>query len=479
MAFCTKYEGNDGDCDIYLQSLDAVGSDITKITNSPGFIPRWWVDPSTKDTFLVFTSSSMLNDDSIEWSSTKTYRQKIDGNMLAGNKEVLVDNGSFHDGLSADGRFIVTGSSRLRIKDLQEGAIKTLFTSPANGKDAQGSIQVCNVSMSPGAQSNILFLDLGYFRISSIVGTPYGFHEYMFISDVNGSIQKWFQQPGGSEGWKDCEWSNQPSFIISGIGQTNAIYSLNIHNSNISQIVTGTNLREPALWIADSFSFNSSLDLDSLGHYNDPQSDQWQMELASKMPSFWRVCDSVNAFCVGSSQAQDGIDPREIKNVKMYNLAFGAGDLKSVVILVHNYILLHSPKVRLIIMSLDPGWLNYEEGSRTWNSGMANTKGFNYDKNHFFWSGGLPLNFKEYISVAPNPHTGFDVNDQAGHNANTSNGWATINCDPANNNWDTSSSNYKSNLELIRALGRDLSARNMVLLQLQWVPMLKARCQGL
>ena len=115
---------------------------------SKGFVPRWWINRNTGDTCLIFTNSA-ISDADASWPSTETFMVKISGGQQAGQPIELVSNGSFHDGLSYNGQYIVTGFTSLLMKDLQANTVKQLFLPPFNGKDSTGSTQACNASICP------------------------------------------------------------------------------------------------------------------------------------------------------------------------------------------------------------------------------------------------------------------------------------------------------------------------------------------
>jgi hypothetical protein len=95
---------------------------------------------------------------------------------------------------------------------------RQLFIAPFNGKGAQGSTQVCNASICPDSQYNdrCLFLDFGCPppMVSSLTGTSYGIHEYLFIEEYSGSVLSWYHCPAEEASWDYPEWSTSGKFAV-------------------------------------------------------------------------------------------------------------------------------------------------------------------------------------------------------------------------------------------------------------------------
>ncbi len=119
---------------------------------------------------VLIYSNSAIDNNLAEWNGTQTFSQRISDGHPVGAPEVIISNGSFYGGLSVNGRYAVTGYTRLIMRDLTLDSMKQLFLSPLNGKRPEGSAQVCNVSISPDSQfpSRCLFLDFGYTSVSSL-----------------------------------------------------------------------------------------------------------------------------------------------------------------------------------------------------------------------------------------------------------------------------------------------------------------------
>jgi len=157
----------------------------------------------------------------------------------AGIPEELVSGGSYYGGLSADKQYIVTAYDRLMVKDLQTVEEKQLFLSPANGKDADGSTQVCNLSLSPDTANQCLFLDFGYPRVSTLTGGSYGVHQILFLSTLTGSVTDAIRCPANEDSWDFPLWSNRGQFAISccrnSSQQAHSVYAIDLKTTPINR----------------------------------------------------------------------------------------------------------------------------------------------------------------------------------------------------------------------------------------------------
>jgi len=98
-----------------------------------------------------------------------------------------------------------------------------------------------------------LFLDFGYPRMSTITGTSYGVHQYLFITTVHDSIAGFLRCPAGEWSWDFPEWSNQPGFAVAcarnGADQAHAIYAVDLRSGRVLRLFTGQVLEHPYLWL--------------------------------------------------------------------------------------------------------------------------------------------------------------------------------------------------------------------------------------
>lgn len=404
VAFGTGLEGSTSGSSIFVRRLgDTAGAVIAL---GPGFIPRWWVDPATRDTFLVYTSSAADNSQG-QWTATQTLMRKINGGQ-PGEISTLTSDGGFHDGRSQDGRWLATGFRLLKIRDGETDTSRVLFTAPRNGKADGDTSQVCNVSMAPDSTGRTLFLDFGYDTKSKLTGSFYDIHQIAFMADPDGNVLHWFQAPKEEKGWEDLEWSNQGAYAVASstdeAGRHRRLYLLNLRDSVHTLLASGTLLSTPGLWLGgvpDSIP-TTGLDLDSLGHYNDPPNSDDQSVFSNRMTLFWARHESLELIFTGSSHGYDGIDPHSITKLKSFNMCYPSNGWLGQEEWVKSYAITQCPKLRVMVMEVFPGLLNIQNADISWSSRIVNNKGTQYDMSHGFWTTGLPFHFENLVSQAPN-----------------------------------------------------------------------------
>jgi uncharacterized protein (TIGR02171 family) len=406
VAYSTAPEGIGGNALLYVRELDSPDTPAVKLSIDQGFVPRWWINRNTGDTCIIFTNSA-VSDDDVSWPSSKTFAVKMAGGKQVGRPSVIVPDGSFHDGLSFDGQYIATGYTKLLMKDLQTNEVRQLFLPPFNGKDSTGSTQACNVSICPDSAhpDQCMFLDFGSSKSSSLTGSAYGIHQYIFIAGFSGQVLSWYKWPDGENQWDYPEWSTDPGFAVATVrntaDQSHAIYAIDIRQSKYQTIVEGNELQYPFLWIESFINVSTVLSSDSLAQYFVPPVSSYQRPIAAKMLSLWQQSDSLELAIIGSSQACDGVDVTKIPGLKGFNLAASGGDLLGQENLVLDYMLPHCSKIRVVCSSLDIGWLDNPHGDYSWAEGVGQSTGFKYDADHNFWQDGLPTGFMNIVNQVP------------------------------------------------------------------------------
>lgn len=468
VAYSTRSENFGGSAHGYLRSLDSLDKPPVPIGGDSVFCPRFWVDKQGPDTFCIYTNSA-IDDNSSAWPGTQTFMQKVAGGKPVGKPGVFISQGSFHDGVSWDGRYAVTGYTRLIMRDLVGQQQRQLFVYPQNGKSAQDPGQVCNVSICPDSSVNdrCMFLDFGSASPSSLTGTSYGIHEYIFISEFSGKTLSWFKCPDNEAAWDYVRWSNSPQFAVAcgsnSAGEPHAIYLMDLEKLTSTKLVEGVLLAYPSLWIFQTPSARG-LSLDSVGQYNDPPLKSVQADLTVKLQGFWQVHNDLQIAIIGDSRPEHGVDPSRITEYKTYNMSTSGGDFIQTIVIVENYILVHCPKLKMIVMNCNIGTF-YGLGLGTnWNTGMALSKGFNYDKNHDFWRDGLPAGFEKIVASVLPPKIELPA-DSLGFSSLPCNGWGPV--IPVSGpalSWDTSDTNYQLNFSRVVSLAQEASAQNIHLL---------------
>ncbi len=467
VVFGSRGVGLSGTSYGYVRAVDSVTSPAVRIPGDSCYIPRWWVDRATRDTFIIYANTAIDNASSM-WTNAVTFRQKMSGGRPVGVREELANCAGFHDGLSESGRYTVSGFTRLMMRNTETGISTQLFTSPQNGKDAGGSTQACNVSICPDTvnESRCLFLDFGYPRISSLIGSSYAVHEYLFMTDSSGAVLWWMHAPAGTNSWDDVEWSNQPPYAV-GLGElssgiTDGIYVIDLEQKSSLKAVAGITVIEPYLWTADVGGNPAQLALDSLGHYNDPPVSDALSQWAAKMRMFWTHYSTVQIVAAGSSQILSGIDCSQFTNASGINLGYSGCGVSEIVDIMRNYVMNRCPNLTTVILGATPYWLA-DSGGNAWNpwvAGLTQNKGYLYDKSHQFWQGGLPRGFDELMTKAPFVNVyGLDTLGMADSTA--CNGWGIP--EPGGSiDWDTSNSLYCQNVAMMDSLVGDLDKRQIL-----------------
>jgi uncharacterized protein (TIGR02171 family) len=473
VAYCSRNEGLSGTSKVTIRSLDSLGSPMVNLDADSAYIPHWWVNRTSGDTCIIYTNSAIVNSSSL-WKSTKTYRQKISGGKPSGVPEELIADGSYHDGISADGRYIVTAYSSLMMRKLETGEERQLFLSPYNGKDANGSTQVCNTSMAPDTTGRCLFLDFGYSGTSTLTGGSYGIHQYMFVSDFTDSVLNVLRCPSDEDSWDFPKWTNQPQFAISccqnSAAQTHAIYVVDLKNQSYKSIITGVEVQQPYLWIGEISSNPLNLDLDSLGLYNDPPVEYSQGVFASKMNLFWARHDSLDVIFTGCSLIQAGIDCKVLKKYKAINMGFSSCCLMGFTTIICNYLLPHAPLLKVVGIYIPFYYFGLPMGEYTttwWSNSIGKSKGFIYDKNHNFWKDSLPKGLDKLIVNVPCPaQEGDSLGDIVTWGCS---GWGGSDPDaPDFTPWTVDDSIYKQNYASFVELIKEVSAKKVHLVAINF-----------
>jgi uncharacterized protein (TIGR02171 family) len=469
VAFCTAGEGFSGKSSVFVRQLSPDGSGLLKLEDEPAFLPRWWVDPVSNDTFIIYTNSACLNTSS-SWSLTATKMQKFSSGKYIGSPVTVETQGSYHDGLSVDGRYLASGYDRLIMKNRTSGEVHYLFLGPNNGKPAGDTSQVCNVSIGPDTVcgDRVLFLDFGSPKMSTLTHDIYSVHQYIFMGDYSGKVLRWYRCPRGCAAWDNPEWSNRSPFAIANVknnqGDHNAIYVINLVDSLCTKIIEGTDLLNPYIWISNIINAPIGLSTDSLGRYAEPLSNSAQSTLSWKLPLFWRYRSKAEVYLVGSSRILDGVFPRDFTKHECLNLGANGSDLQTSFQLIRNYIKNHGERTRLIAIELMIDWMDLQDGIQSWADGISKSKGFVYDKDHLFWSSGLPLGYTDLVQLAfnsppssPDSLLGFAPFAQP-------KGWGGPNPPVRATTWTADTVTCQENLAQFDSLGRELADKGIHLL---------------
>jgi len=101
VAYSSKGKGFSGPSVMTVRPLDGSPDEALRTpSNEAAYCPRWWVDPTSGDTCIIYTDGASMNN-TAQWYAEKTYRRRIRGMAFASAPEVLWPRGSYHGGLSA------------------------------------------------------------------------------------------------------------------------------------------------------------------------------------------------------------------------------------------------------------------------------------------------------------------------------------------------------------------------------------------
>ncbi len=479
VAFCNRGEGLGGEAGVHIRSVDSLDKPAWSLGAESAFMPRWWVDKYFNDTFLVYTNSGIDNQSGL-WQSTATFLRKMSRGRPVGEPITLIENGSFHDGISSNFQYIVTGFTQCIMRDLIYDWQHQLFLSPYNGKDASGSTQVCNVSMTPDPlhPDRCMFLDFGCRnQTSTLTQSEYGVHEYLFISEFSGKTLAWYRCPAGEVSWDYPEWSNKARFAVASArnarGDAHAIYAVNLETAATVHLLEGTELDHPCLWVdglRDS-TVSGSLPVDSLGVYYDPFISANQVAFSYKMHLFWKSRRDLDVVFVGSSQVQSGIDCTQLTGLSALNMGYAAVGLRTCAHIIRNYLLPSCPGLKVIGMSSAISWLGNAggDGDDTWTEAITQSKGYRYDFNHDFWRDSLPLHFDDQMKQAQF----FNCSncDTFGLIVDYCENWGENPPDLGGGDywdWPITDSNYVRNFDTLVGLIKDLAQRDIHLLMINF-----------
>ncbi|MBN1756733.1 MAG: SUMF1/EgtB/PvdO family nonheme iron enzyme [Chitinispirillaceae bacterium] len=398
IAYGSRDEGSSGEGTITIRSL--ADTTFPATASFPGVLPRWWVDPASGDTTLVYCDAASL-DNLPRWKEEKTFRRRITGGVPDGAPEVLWNNGSYHGGLSNDGRFLGTAYPTAKLVDLQLADTNIYyFVPPWNGRN--DTPQVCNLSMSPSLADpgEAMFLDFGYPEVSSLVGRPYDIHEVLFVANTRlfGSehITGYFTPPPGYDRWNYPEWTNYSGAAVA-LAQTavegdeDGIVLINCRDTTFQQLIYGMNLRDPSVWIDPADVAEKEDPYRYFGAYDIPIQTAGQVVLAKKLRLFWHRRETAECVAIGNSPTMYGFDPHTLSVLPAVNIGWFQSAIGTSVAVAQQYVLPHTPNLKVIILDLDASYFAVDrETTVPRMTGLYDSKGYGLDSSNSFYDGGLP-----------------------------------------------------------------------------------------
>ena len=399
VAFSTSEEGIGGPSAVYVRNLDAEGSQIVKLNVKSAAVPRWRV-LDNGDTVIVYVTDAVNNEDESLFLSQSTWQVPFANGEFG--KPVKLFDGAYHGGISDDEKLSVTGARVLRARIASKGS-----TVDAKAKDTvwYGGDQACNASLNR-ATKQTLFLDFTGETGVKFVGDEYRVHERMFIAGPDGKLVTSVASPKGYT-FDHSEWVlNEEDIAVVTLtnidGAHQKISLVNVENSSVTDLVEGEELWHPCLWTPfDKTSSGENWSADSVGHYWSAENQTYYL-LSNKMPMFWQLKDSVEIVGLGNSHMWAGFAAPEMSKPAI-NMGIVPCDMHCMHYLFKNYVMNLCPKVKYVVLGLDFDlWFNGDERSDI-NTSIQGALGFEYDKNHEFYPGGVDAEFIKLVMENATP----------------------------------------------------------------------------
>lgn len=380
VAFCTGVEGVKGNSTVYVRNLDPSGNGLVKLNVPSAAIPRWVVDKNG-DTAIVYVDNAGDNSSDADFMQRGTWKVSFRNGQF-GVPQKLFD-GAYHGGVSADEKFAVSGSRKLRVHT--DGMDDVWY----NGE------QACNVSLSKAGDNRVLFLDFGGKTGRSFAGESYGTHERLLVANSKGDLVQTIPSPLGYA-FDHSEWVSRENFAVVTLSNAEGAHTkialVDLNDSSVTELVEGEELWHPSLWIKGRVYVGSQeIDLDSAGAYRDVIYEDGEKAMNAKMRMFWDMRDSIELIVLGSSRAERGFDPAQM-SMNSLNFGFIGGDLWSQLYLAYHYILPHLKNLKYIAFEISPDLM---KNSRLNSSDVVygRAPGYYYDRNHNFWVDGVTDEF--------------------------------------------------------------------------------------
>ena len=400
VAFCNRPEGVSGRSTVFVRSLDLSREIVKVFRGNFAAIPRWRVLDSG-DTVIVYVDNAGNNKDAATFRASSTW-QVVFWNVAFRQKSKLLD-GAYHGGISEDWRLAVTSARQLRAKRAEPG--KTLLE---KSKDElwYGGEQACNASLSQDGTKRTLFLDFGGETGRKFTGKKYGTHEMLLVADSLGNLIQGVPSPS-SYSFDHTEWTQRKDVAIATLVDKNGahgrIVAVNLKDSSIVDLVKGTDITYPDLWMGKSpvSEGNDSLAFDSAGVYMYAGGSREMSLYRYKLELLWRYRDSADVVILGSSRSLSAADPMVMSHYFAVNLAQTPNSMAVTRALFDRYVLDNVVNLRYVVLSLDIDF--WWKDSTSHNFFYENYKfypGFVYDENHNYWKDNRDAKILQYTEAS-------------------------------------------------------------------------------
>jgi uncharacterized protein (TIGR02171 family) len=385
VAFCTQFEGNEGESSLYVRDLNAEGSNLVKLNVKSAAIPRWRV-LENGDTVIVYVTDVGVNKSEATFLSNSTWQVPF-ANGKFGTPQKLFD-GAYHGGISDDDRLAVTGARLLRAR------VDDRDTLWYNGE------QACNVSLSKDGQKQTLFLDFASATGKNFVGSKYSAHQYIFVADSSGKLIQSVAAPKGFT-FDHTEWvAGDGRLTVATLTNSNGSHTeivlVNMSDGSVVELAKGNELWHPNLWVYTNprAAENKTLDKDSAGVYMNPEDALASYMMRNNMELLWRYRDSANVVILGSSRPLNALSPKEFSSPFFaVNFAHVPNSIYASHDYLERYLLVHLKKLKYIVISLDIDFWYKTDGPESDNffaTSFYDYPGYVYDANHDYWKDGYP-----------------------------------------------------------------------------------------
>lgn len=388
VAYCTGMEGVSGESEVIVRRLRHFKTRSIKLDVKNAAIPRWRV-LDNGDTVIVYVSDAGDNKNETDFKKKSTWQVLFQGGKF-GKPEKLFD-GSYHGGVSVDGKLAVSGSRLLRAN--VDGAEEVWY----------GGEQACNVSLSQDGCKRTLFLDFGGKTGQKFTGDAYRTHERILIADSTGELVASVKAPEGfafdhTEWVKNSKAGKCSDYVIATLSNSSGahpkIVLVNVNDSSITDIAEGDELWHPSIWFEPRHQIVSKLNPDSAGIYMKPIDIWGSVLMRYNMQLLWKYRDSVELAIVGSSRPMNSLSPLYVKDKyfavnfsQTPNSIFMSRDY------LDRYLFDHLKKLKYVVLSLDIDFWNKVDGPKGDNffySLYKDYPGYVYDENHNYWKDSVP-----------------------------------------------------------------------------------------
>lgn len=423
VAYSTLPEGVSGKSTIFVRSLDIASWVVKRLRGFSASIPRWRALDSG-DTVIVFVDYSGNNKDDAAFRSASTWQAVFWNSAFRDDARLF--GGAYHGGISEDWRLAVTGARLLRARRAKEG--KTLLEE-SEEELWYGGEQACNASLSQDGTKRTLFLDFGGRTGREFTGKKYGTHEMLLVADSLGNLIQGVPSPA-SYTFDHTEWTKHKDIAVATLVDKNGahtkIVAINLKDSSITELVEGSDITYPDLWVGNSpaSAGENTLVLDSAGAYMFAGGSMEMSLYRYKLEMLWRYRDTADVVILGSSRPLAAVDPIALKHFFAVNLAQTPNSMAVSRSLFERYVLGNVDRLRYIVLSLDIDfWWKDSTSDNFFYDRYKLYPGFVYDENHNYWKDDRDARILDYTEASVGSEDADRIKFHRGLMASSGPGW--------------------------------------------------------